>query len=61
MMVVRACVRACVRLGPNSLYVLAGGCQVFGEWRYPSEPIFVPKSQDAEEGEGYLVVLVCEF
>ena len=34
--------------------------QDFGESRYGGEPIFVPKSQDAEEGEGFLIVLVCE-
>eukprot|EP00903_Cladosiphon_okamuranus_P015610 g14414.t1 len=30
----------------------------FGESRYGGEPVFVPKSQDAEEGDGYLIVLV---
>ncbi|CAM9157061.1 unnamed protein product [Scytosiphon promiscuus] len=30
----------------------------FGESRYAGEPIFVPKSEDAEEGEGYLIVVV---
>lgn len=52
--------RARVRLSrPRSPFL--AGLQDFGESRYGGEPIFVPKSQDAEEGEGYLVVLVCEF
>ncbi|CAM9866859.1 unnamed protein product, partial [Hapterophycus canaliculatus] len=30
----------------------------FGESRYAGESVFVPRSEDAEEGEGYLIVLV---
>ncbi|CBN76892.1 carotenoid oxygenase [Ectocarpus siliculosus] len=30
----------------------------FGESRYAGEPVFVPSSKDAQEGEGYLIVLV---
>ncbi|CAN0592651.1 unnamed protein product, partial [Laminaria digitata] len=34
--------------------------QDFGDLRYGGEPIFVPRSEYAQEGDGYLIVLVCE-
>lgn len=54
--------RANIRLSVSGpCFCVLAGWQDFGESRYGGEPIFVPKSQDAEEGEGYLIVLVCKF
>lgn len=53
--------RSFVKISSVSAPSLRGGRQDFGESRYGGEPVFVPKSEDAAEGEGYLIVLVCEF
>jgi carotenoid cleavage dioxygenase-like enzyme len=37
--------------GPNQIHD-------FGKWQWPGEPVFVPKSADAAENDGYLLTVV---